>query len=46
VYTVNRAYFAKRELDGYLLRLSDTDAELRGRIAQLRRRPRKTGKPL
>jgi DNA-binding transcriptional ArsR family regulator len=46
VYTVNPAYFAKRELDGYLLRLSDADAELRARIAQLRRRPRKTGKPL
>ena len=46
VNTVHPAYFAKRELDGYLLRLSDADAELRARIAQLRRRPRKAGKPL
>lgn len=46
VYVVNPGYFAKRELDGYLLRLSDADADLRGRIAQLRRRPRRTGKPL
>jgi DNA-binding transcriptional ArsR family regulator len=46
VYTVNPAYFAKRELDEYLLRLSDADAELRARSVQLRRRPRKTGKPL
>lgn len=46
VYVVNPAYFAKRELDGYLLRLADADAELRSRVAQLRRRPRKSGKPL
>ena len=46
VYTINPRYFAKQELEGYLLRLSDADAELRGRIAQLRRRPRRTGKPL
>jgi hypothetical protein len=46
VYTINPRYFAKPELEGYLLRLSDADAELRSRIADLRRRPRRTGKPL
>lgn len=46
VYVVNPGYIAKRELDGYLLRLSHADAELRGRIGQLRRRSRRTGKPL
>jgi DNA-binding transcriptional ArsR family regulator len=46
VYTGNPAYFAKRELDGFLLRLSDADAELRAHVARLRRRPRTTGKPL
>lgn len=46
VYAINPAYFAKRELAEYLLRLSDADAELRSRVALLRRRPRRTGKPL
>jgi DNA-binding transcriptional ArsR family regulator len=46
VYAGNPAYFAKRELDGFLLRLSDADAELRAPVARLRRRPRTTGKPL
>jgi hypothetical protein len=46
VYTINPRYFAKPELEGYLLRLSDADPELRSRIAHLRRRRRKTGKPL
>ena len=46
VYTLNPVYFAKRELLAYLSRLADADADLRGRAAQLRRRPRRTGKPL
>jgi len=46
VYTLNPRYFAKQELESYLLRLSDADAELRKRTAQLRRRPRWAGKPL
>ncbi|MBE3133721.1 MAG: winged helix-turn-helix transcriptional regulator [Acidobacteria bacterium] len=46
VYTLNPGYFGKRELEGYLSRLADADAELRARTAQLRRRPRRTGKPL
>jgi DNA-binding transcriptional ArsR family regulator len=46
VYTLNPGYFARRELEAYLSRLSDADALLRERTAQLRRRPRRTGKPL
>ena len=46
VYTLNPAYFAKRELEAYLSRLADGDAELRERTGQLRRRPRRAGKPL
>jgi DNA-binding transcriptional ArsR family regulator len=46
VYTLNPGYFARPELSAYLLRLAEADAELRARTAQLRRRPRRTGKPL
>mgnify|MGYP001572654505 CR=1 FL=1 len=46
VYTLNPRYFANQELAAYLLRLADADAELRRRTEQLRRRPRRTGKPL
>lgn len=46
VYTLNPAYFAKRQLEAYLTRLADADAELRERPSQLRRRPRRSGKPL
>jgi DNA-binding transcriptional ArsR family regulator len=46
VYTLNPAYFAKRQLEAYLTRLADADAELRERTSQLRRRPRRSGKPL
>lgn len=46
VYTLNPAYFAKRELAAYLARLAEADSDMRGRAAQLRRRPRRTGKPL
>ena len=46
VYTLDPGYFARQELESYLLRLSDADTELRERTAQLRRRPRRAGKPL
>lgn len=46
VYTLNRGYFARQELAPYLLRLADADSELRARTAQIRRRPRRAGKPL
>ena len=45
VYTLNPGYFARRELEAYLLQLSEADRELRERSALLRRRPRRTGKP-
>jgi DNA-binding transcriptional ArsR family regulator len=46
VFTLNPRYFARQELIAYLSRLSDADPDLRERTAQLRRRPRRTGKPL
>jgi len=39
-------YFAHQELRNYLSRLSDAEDELRERVKQLRRRPRRTGKRL
>lgn len=46
VYQLNPAYFAREALQGYLSRLADADAETRERVSRLRRRPRRTGKPL
>jgi DNA-binding transcriptional ArsR family regulator len=43
---LNPRYFAREELQRYLLRLTEPEGELRTRVAQLRRRPRRTGKPL
>ena len=43
---INPRYFAREELLRYLLRLADADDDLQGRVAALRRRPRRTGKPL
>lgn len=37
---------ARREMELYLDKLLEPEAELRARTAQLRRRPRRTGKPL
>ena len=45
VYTLNPGSFAKQELAAFLLRLADADTELRARTSQLRRRPRRSGKP-
>jgi DNA-binding transcriptional ArsR family regulator len=46
VFQINPRYFARAALEDFLLRLSEPEAELRGRVASLRRRPRRTGKPL
>jgi len=43
---LNPRYFAREELQQYLLKLASADATLQSRIAQLRRRPRAGGKPL
>lgn len=46
IYTLNPAYFARAELQRFLNRLADADADLSERTANLRRRPRRAGKPL
>jgi DNA-binding transcriptional ArsR family regulator len=46
VYGLNPRYFARDELGRYLLRLSEPDTDMQDRVARLRRRPRRTGKPL
>jgi DNA-binding transcriptional ArsR family regulator len=43
---LNPRYFAREELQRYLLKLASADATLHDRIAELRRRPRAGGKPL
>lgn len=37
---------ARREMERYLDKLLESEGELRSRVLQLRRRPRRTGKPL
>ena len=46
LYRLSPRYFARDELQRYLLRLTEGDADLRRRVALLRRRPRRTAKPL
>lgn len=46
LFEINPRYFAAKELQGFLRRLAATDVELKKRIAELRRRPRRTGKRL
>ena len=46
LYRLNPRAFARRDLERYLERLSEPEVELRGRATRLRRRPRRTGKPL
>jgi predicted transcriptional regulator len=45
VYVLDPRYFARDELQRYLRRLAEPETVLQGRIAGLRRRPRRTGKP-
>jgi len=46
LFRLNPSYFAKQELQAYLDRLAESEPDLARRIAALRRRPRRTGKPL
>lgn len=46
VYRLDPRYFARQELQRFLLRLTEPDADLRGRVGAMRRRPRRAGKPL
>ena len=46
LYRLDPRYFAGGVLQQYLLRLSEPELELRRRVESLRRRPRRTGKPL
>jgi len=46
VFRLNPRYFALKELDAYLARLSTADPDLFKQAASLRRRPRLSGKPL
>lgn len=46
LYRLDPRYFARDELRRYLLRLTGPERELNEQVARLRRRPRRTGKPL
>jgi len=46
VFRINPRYFAYDELRAYVLTLSKVEDDLRDRIYSVRRRPRRTGKPL
>jgi sugar-specific transcriptional regulator TrmB len=45
-YRLDPRYFAHRELRRYVSRLAEANEELHAGAARLRRRPRRTGKPL
>jgi DNA-binding transcriptional ArsR family regulator len=46
VFRIEPRYFAYKELLAYVLRLAEPEDKLQDRVASLRRRPRRTGKPL
>ena len=46
LYRLDPRAFARRELERYLERLLEPETGLRAKAARLRRRPRRTGKPL
>lgn len=46
LFRLNPRYFALTELEAYVERLAEADRDLSARAATLRRRPRRTGKPL
>ena len=46
LFRLNPRYFARKELQTFLRRLAEPEVELARRVAALRRRPRRTGKPL
>ena len=45
LYRLDPRYFAHADLRRYLRRLAEPEADLLRRVATLRRRPRRTGKP-
>jgi DNA-binding transcriptional ArsR family regulator len=46
LYRLNPAYLAGPQLRSFLRRLAELDPELQERLATIRRRPRRSGKPL
>lgn len=46
VFRLDPRYFANDELQRFLLRLTEPEFELKTRVSTLRRRPRRTAKPL
>lgn len=46
LFAIDPRYFARREVGAYLRRLAEADRALKERTAVLRRRPRRTAKPL
>ena len=46
VFQLDPRYFAHEELQRLLLRLTEPEFELKTRVSTLRRRPRRTAKPL
>lgn len=46
LFRVNPRHHARRELERYLARLLEPETMLRTRASELRRRPRRSGKPL
>jgi DNA-binding transcriptional ArsR family regulator len=46
LFRLNPRYFAREELQRYLLKLTEADSTLRARVEQLRRRQRRSGKPV
>jgi hypothetical protein len=46
LFRLNPRYFAYEDLRRYLLRLAEPELELKKRVENLRRRPRRSGKPL
>ena len=46
LYRLNPRAYARVQLERYLERLLDSEAELRKSVAVMRRRPRRTGRPL
>lgn len=46
LFRLEPRYFARDALERFLGRLSEPELDLRNRVSALRRRPRRTGKPL
>jgi DNA-binding transcriptional ArsR family regulator len=46
LFEINPRYFAVKDLRAFLARLAAADPDLERRVAALRRRPRRSGKPL